>query len=124
MKRVVKSNEADSSSATILEYNRYAGAQKQIDGGAVLEILGPLNVAKNVAQGATVYCYNNSASTAFVRTYPHGATPVAPTGISDGIAIPPNSYMVINMWEDCTIIASAATVGGYKLKDDTKLSAE
>lgn len=108
------------SNADSLDYafNQQAGAFKMV--GPILgklSILGALNVAKAVDAGALVAVYNNSGSTAFVKTGPSVAV-LAPTGGSDGICVPPNSYIMIAMTSDNYIISNLATTFGYLVNDD------
>lgn len=119
MKRKLYKSSSDIGSIPAIQHNDQAGAQKQISAGPVRIILGSMAAALHIKAGSTVYCYNNSGTTAFVATFAKDATPVAPTGITNGIAIPPNSYIEVGMGTNTKIIASAATVGGYLLLDDT-----
>ena len=108
--------------ATDIAYNDWAGAAKVLGPlQGVLSILGALNAGVSVAQlGATIAVYNNSATTAFVALYPQ--TGAAPTGGANGIALPPFAYTYVCMGANQFIIASAATVFGYQVIDESYLT--
>jgi hypothetical protein len=111
------SESIDQQAASSVEHNNLAGAKKVFSAGPGLDIIGSVATAFNCGKGASLWLYNNSSSVAFVR---FGAAAVAaPTGIADGIAIPANSYIELNSGNNDFVRASAATVGCYKVIDDT-----
>ncbi len=115
-----KASQNRNSHADSLDYsfNQYAGGLKVMGPifGRVKQFLGPLNAAGiRVDMGSLIAVYNNSASAVFVTTA--SGTPAAPTA-ANGIAIPPNAYLIIPMGPDQQILASAAAAIGYWLEDD------
>jgi hypothetical protein len=118
-KRTNRSENVVGSKSLDLAYNDRAGAYKML--GPILgkvSILGALNAAVGAERGDLIAVFNNSATVAFVAT---GTTSglSAPTGGANGIALAPNSYTIIAMGDDNWIRASAATVFGYKILDDS-----
>jgi hypothetical protein len=107
-----------------MRWNELAGADKvlPVNGRFKKPFLGALDTAKEVVggKGMTVAVYNNSASVAWVDT--GNSSVAAPSGGTNGIAVPPNSYVYVAMGEDLWIRASAATVFGYELDDDSYLA--
>jgi hypothetical protein len=122
-RRVENEHTKDTQSLQSQMFDMLSGAQKGIDMGPALSILGELNsAAVHVGIGAQLRVFNNSASVAWVAF--GDSSLAAPTGGSDGIAIPPNSYVFVCSGEDDHVRASAATVFGYKASDDTTLRLE
>lgn len=103
-------------------FNQQAGAMKVMGliFGRVNVFMGDLATAKQADCGALVAVYNNSAAAIFVAT---GTSSIAAPSASTGIAIPPNSYMIIPMGDDNYIRASAANAIGYWLQDDLQQNA-
>lgn len=102
-----------------IKYNDKAGADKTIKTMGYLVPLGSLATAVDLkSSGKTISLYNNSGVVAFVAAsiLP---TIAAPTGFTDGIALAPNQYTTITLTEETYIRASAATVYGYEVLDDT-----
>lgn len=99
-------------------FNQQAGAMKVMGPifGRVKKFLGDLATAQAVDAGSLVACYNNTAAAIFVLTGPDSsvATPTSTTGI----AVPPNSYLIIPMGPDKYIKSSGAGLLGYWLEDD------
>jgi hypothetical protein len=125
LKRVLKSGGAeDSGSIDAIEYNKYAGAQKKLDVGPALNILGTCNSGLSLpGLGTSLWIYNNSSSIAYVAFYDaNGAVPSAPSSLSNGIALAPNSYTKLNSGQYSGIIGSAATIGVYQVIDDSQLN--
>lgn len=123
IQRTNSTNPTDANLVNSVEYNIYAGAKKIINAGPQLEIIGAINSPKRVGEGVSLLLYNNSGAVAWVNFHnaKQNETPVAPTGIANAIAIPANSYLALNSGTKDTVTASAATVGAYKIKDDTQL---
>jgi len=109
--------------ATEDAFNQYAGAAKIMGPifGVVQQYLGALNAAVGVDLGSLVAVYNNSTSTSFVALGTSN-TVSAPTNPSNGIAVPPNSYLIIPMGQNNWIISNSATTFGYWLQDDLQLN--
>lgn len=105
--------------ATEDAFNQYSGAVKVMGPvfGVVEKFLGALNAAVGVDLGSLVAVYNNTASTSFVALGTSNAV-AAPTSPANGIAIPPNSYLIIPMGNNNWIISNVATTFGYLLEDD------
>lgn len=103
-------------------FNQYAGAMKVMGPifGRVQQFLGDLAAGVSVDSGVLVAVYNNTAAAVFVATGPD-ATLAAPT-IANGIAVPPNSYLIIPMGSDKRIRSSGAGAIGYWLQDDLLLN--
>ena len=113
------SESIDQQAATSVEHNNLAGSKKTFQAGPYLEIIGGIATAYNCGKGASLWIFNNSSSVAFVK---FGAAAVAaPTGITDGIALEPNSYTYLNSGYNDFVRASAATVGCYKVSDDSAI---
>ena len=119
-KRVNTDMRQDTSSINSLKFNKYAGGDKVLNIGPSLNILGPLNVAVGVPQGAALWIYNNSGTVAYAAF--GGPSVVAPSSPANGIPLPPNSYTYLSAGENTFVIASAATVFGYQVIDDTILT--
>lgn len=111
-------NRYSGADATDYSFNQYAGGLVVVGPTlGKLTIMGALNTAKSISiSGANVAVYNNSTTTAFVKTGNSSVT--APTGGADGICLAPNSYTIIAMGTDTHIISSAATCFGYEIKSD------
>ena len=110
--------------ATEDAFNKYSGAVKVMGPifGVVQKFLGALNVPRGVDLGALIAVYNNSAVTSFVAL---GTTlsVTAPVDGTNGIPIPPNSYIIIPMGTNNWIISNAVgTTYGYWLQDDLQLN--
>lgn len=112
----------DSGSIFGLTFNQGAGANKVVSSGPSLKIIGPLNVARQFQEGSILWIYNNSSTVGFVKFAQTGVLITAPTGLSDGIAIPPNQYLQLSIGSNTQVIGSAATLGCYLMEDHTKLS--
>jgi hypothetical protein len=112
----------DQGAITSVEHNVLAGAKKSVLVGPALTIVGTLGSARSVGIGASLWIYNNSATVGFVRVFAPGESASAPTGLADGIAVPPNSYIYLNTGTKMSIIGSAATLGCYLVQDDTRLN--
>ena len=98
-------------------FNQQAGAMKVMGliFGRVKVFMGDLATAKQADAGALVAVYNNTAAAIFVAT---GNSSIAAPTSANGIAIPPNSYLIIPMGDDNYIRASGAGAIGYWLQDD------
>lgn len=98
-------------------FNQHAGAMKVMGliFGRVKTFMGDLATGVQADPGSLVAVYNNSAAALFVKT---GINTLAAPNATNGIAVPPNSYMIIPMGNDSFIRASAANVIGYWLEDD------
>jgi hypothetical protein len=105
-----------------LSYNDRAGALKCIG-----RVMGELTIKgigvgpHNCELGDTIAFYNNSTVTAFVA---FANTPGALPGTVDatnGIALPPNDYVVLTSGNNNWYKASAATVLSYSINDETYL---
>jgi hypothetical protein len=103
-------------------FNQQGGGFKVI--GPILgnpKILGALSAAVGVDLGSIVAVYNNSAATAWAAIGPTSAVAV-PTGGANGIALKPNDYTIIAMYNSNYIVCSAATCFGYLINDDLLMS--
>jgi len=109
------------SEAGQLQYNEHAMALRQLDAGGHYPLeapyfLGAIGTAKRCGKFASVRVANTAATGAFVA-FGVDNTLAAPTGIADGLYIPPNSVVYLSAGENAWIRASAATVQGAVLKD-------
>jgi hypothetical protein len=108
--------------ATEFSFNQQAGAMKQL--GPILgnlTILGALGSAVGVDLGSLVAIYNNSSSVAWAAMGTTSAM-AAPTGGADGIALPPNQYTILALYDKNFVRCSAATCFGYLINDDLSMN--
>lgn len=99
-----------------LQFNEQAYAQRNVSVGGVFDILGPAGAALRVGMFAAVMVSNTDAAGHYVTFGPTGAV-AAPTGLTDGIYIPPYSNVFLSSGQNSYIIADSATVGVYKMQD-------
>lgn len=102
-----------------LAFNDAANSLKVSESGLDAEtFLGALNAA-GVPCGANkqIIVMNNAAAVAFIK-FGTTAGMAAPTGITDGIMLPPNSTTVWCSGVNTHIRSSAVTVGGIVARDD------
>jgi hypothetical protein len=99
-------------------FNQQGGGFKVI--GPILgnpKILGALNAAVGVDLGSLVAVFNDSSTVAWAAIGPNNSVAV-PSGGANGIALKPNDYTIIAMYNSNYIVCSAATCFGYLLNDD------
>lgn len=101
----------------VLSFNDGANSFKVSETGFdVVTILGSLATAVECGKNKPVIIANNAAAAAFIK---FGTSAVAaPTGLSDGLFLPPNSLTVWSSGQNTHVRASAATVGGYVANED------
>lgn len=106
-------------------YNKPKRPSQAVQGGIQghAGILQPLNApnadlsdAVSVGQDTILALFNNTADVQFYRT---GDSTVTVTDITDGIPVPPFSYLHINTGAD-TFIVTTADVFGYRLIDEAQ----
>jgi hypothetical protein len=108
--------------ATEFSFNQQSGAMKQL--GPILgnvSILGPLNAAVGVDLGSLVAIFNDSSTVAWAAMGTT-ASVAAPTGGANGIALRPNDYTILALYNNNYIICSTATCFGYLINDDLKMT--
>lgn len=95
-----------------LAFNRDANSYKVSETGfAVGVILGAIDSAKECGRNKPVLVANSAAVIHFVK---FGSSSVAaPTGLSDGIMIPPNSLIVLASGTNQFIRSDSNAVGAY-----------
>jgi len=99
-----------------LHWNEAAYAGRDMKVGPVYDLIGAVGTARRVGFFAALRVVNTAATAAYVKI--GGASVTAPTGIADGHYVSANSELLISTGEQGDyIIASAATVGVYKVKD-------
>jgi hypothetical protein len=105
--------------ATDAAFNQYAGGAKVMGPlfGTVQKFLGALGAAVGTDLGVLVAVFNDSTTVSYVALGTTSAV-AAPTSPANGIAIPPNSYLIVPMGTNNWIISNAATTYGYWLQDD------
>lgn len=98
-------------------FNQHAGAMKVMGPifGRVKTFLGDLAAGVAVDHGSLVAVYNNSNAAIFVKT---GVSGMAAPTAANGIAVPPNAYLIVPMGHDEFIRSSAANAIGYWLEDE------
>lgn len=100
-----------------LQFNDNSFAQRNLGVGGVYDILGAATSALRVGYYSTLMFANTDTSGHFVK---FGSSSVStPTGIADGIYLPPQSYThlctgLLGEW----IICDSAAVGVYKLQEN------
>lgn len=106
-----------------LQHNEAAFAQRNLGVGGVYEIIGALGSRVRVGMFAALRIVNTTGTAAYVKIGDNTVT--APTGIADGHYVAPNGELLISTGEQGDyIIASAATVGCYKLKDSIVVASD
>lgn len=124
-KRVnTKRSAVDMGQAISAAFNQYSGGMKQTDAGPALEIIGTLAAEKAVGIGASLWVYNNAGAVGWITFYSGTGAAPTPSGLSNAIAVPPNSYLKVNSGLNGVIVGSAATLGVYKILDDTSLTVD
>jgi hypothetical protein len=100
-----------------LAFNEASYAQRFVEAGGVYEILGAGDTRKRCGKFSSLRIINTAGTWAYVKFGDNTVT--APTGLTDGHGIPPNSEAFLSSGEvGDYVIASAATVGLYKLVDN------
>lgn len=95
-----------------LVFNRDGNSFKVSETGFSVEtFLGTLNTAKECGKNKPVMIANSAGTVAYVKF--GDSAVVAPTGLADGVMVPPNSLIVLASGSNTHVIASAVTVGGY-----------
>lgn len=100
-----------------LQFNDNSFAQRNLGVGGVYDILGPISAAVRVGYYSTLMIANTDTSGHYVK---FGTSAVsAPTGLTDGIYLPPQSCIplctgLLGEW----VIADSAAVGLYKLQEN------
>lgn len=117
-----KRSAVDMGQALSNSFNQYSGGLKSTASGPALEVLGTLDSAKAVGFGASLWIYNNSGAVGWVAFYTAPAAAPTPSGLTNAIPVPANSYIQVNSGTDNLVIGSAVTLGAYKVKDDTVLT--
>jgi hypothetical protein len=108
----------DPQSAAANTYSEYSGAQKNVPSGwARSRFIGDATTAKAILPGQNFAIYNNAGAVAFVSFYPTGSAVAADS--TNGVPIPPNDYLYLNSSDNDFVIASAATVLIYEIRDET-----
>jgi hypothetical protein len=102
-----------------MAYNGSAGGFKHINVFPYINAPGvALGAVKKFDQGKTLALFNSDAALHWYRTYPATDTPTAPTGMADGVPVPPGQYMLIAMGNDTQIISDSALVFAFTIDDD------
>ena len=110
----------DSQFTTMTAFDLVAGGHAHFDVAPKVTILGSLSVAKAVGLGAIVRCINTDVAVHYVAI--GAAAMAAPTGMTDGIAIPAGQLVTINTADLGDYVRSDdAKVGGYLVYRDTIL---
>lgn len=99
-----------------LTFSEPSVATRIVNSGGAYDILGSAASAVRVGQFASLMLANTASSAAYVKF--GDSTVTAPTGIADGIYLPPNSLTPLASAYDTYVIASGSTVGVYLLKND------
>jgi hypothetical protein len=101
-------------------FDLISGGQAHFEVAPKVTILGALDAAKSVGLGAGVRCINTDAVVHYVAI--GAAAMAAPTGFTDGIAIPAGQLVVINTADLGDYIRSDSNkVGGYLIYRDSVL---
>lgn len=111
----------DTNTATSNSYSEFAGGLKTLPTGWARDAAGTqlhdATTAKAIKPGTNVAVFNNSATVAFIAFYPTGSAVTADA--TNGVPVPPNSYIFLNSHNNDNVIASAATVLIYPMIDET-----
>jgi hypothetical protein len=119
-RRLNSQGTVDSQTVSAVQFDTVAAGQAQFESAPKLTILGALDAAVSVGQGAIVKVFNVGVATHYVAI--GAAAMAAPTDCTDGIAVPVNTYVTINTATDGTYIRSdSADVFGYKVERDSVL---
>ena len=116
----------DIGAITSATHNAYAGAQKVLQVGPDFQKQGTnayvsgqdFSTGGSVSPWDTLWIYNNSSSVAWIALST-ATIAAAPTGFSNGIPLPPNSWSQLSTGPNSFVYTSAATVGVYVMNDDT-----
>lgn len=111
----------DTNSATSNAYREYSGSQSQSPSGWAREPGAQLHdatTAKKIPPGTNCAVYNNSATVAFIVFYSSSGSALN-ADATDGLPVPPNSYIYLNSHNNDLVKASAATVLIYPMIDET-----
>lgn len=99
-----------------LTYNEPTAAVRHVAIGPVIsKILGDCVVPAECGMFAALMIVNTTAAVMYVAI---GDLSVAtPTDVSNGIAVPPNSVMLLSTEESTHVVSSGVGLGVYKQKD-------
>jgi hypothetical protein len=101
-----------------LAFNPNANSFKVSESGFDIgTILGDISAGKSCGANVPVIVVNTAAAWGYVKFGP--TNPAAPTGIADGIGIPPNGFVVLSSGANSFIRSSAATIGAYVANGQT-----
>jgi len=130
MRRVNKGSALDQSALASSQGNNYSGGHKVMSvGPEFMKQQGNTYCSgRDVSGGGSVYpgsilwLYNNDSVVHWVAL--GTAAPAAPTGFTNGIPLPPNSWSPLAAGENSFIQTDSNKVGLYEVKDDTQLIQE
>jgi hypothetical protein len=114
-----KSTSRGASEAPILSFNDAANSFKVSETGFdIVTIVGSVAAGVAIPANKPIVIMNTAAAWGYVKlsTATIGA---APTGITDGIGIPPNGILVLASGANTQIRSSAATIGVYVANEAT-----
>ncbi len=105
-----------------MSYNRASGAMKHLNLNGMLSPIGDCAALKVLPDyGFTVALYNPSSTATVYAAFGTISSPANPTGGTDGIAIPPLSYMYLSAGSNLNVKTTGQCFG-YILEDDTYLA--
>lgn len=116
----------DSGAIVSAQANHYSGGQKVLEVGPDFQkptgqafVSGKdFSAGGNITPWTQMWLYNNASAVAWVALST-AAIASAPTGYTNGIPLPPNSWTRLAAGANTTIYTSAAAVGVYTINDDT-----
>jgi hypothetical protein len=114
-----KSNAKVTSAGEIgqLQFNEFAYAQRNVTVGGVYDFIGPVATAQRVGEFATIMVANTDTAAHWIAI--GDLSVAAPSGLTNGYYLPPQSYTHLCTGEKGAYVrADSATVGVYKLQEN------
>lgn len=103
-----------------LMHDLFVNAQRGSEVGHIISrIHGEASSAIKIGPGKQLRIWNSDTAVHYVVF--GDASVGAPTGATDGIPIPPESYILLGTGEDTHVIADSATVFVYEIRDSSRL---
>jgi hypothetical protein len=109
----------DSGTIDNIEYNPYAGAQKNIEVGPGLEFIAELTAATGVCPGDQLFIFKPSAGIAYVTLGDDNTVVLGTAPAADTFPVFGEAYTRISA-ADYKYIIGAAGIFLYKLRDDNQ----
>lgn len=116
MKRVRTTQVTTPAAQSQLTYNEPSAAIRHVPIGPVIsKILGSCVAPTECGMFAALMIVNTTATVMYVAIGDLNVS--VPTGVADGVAVPPNSVMLLSTEESTHVVSSGVGLGVYKQKD-------